>query len=176
MNSARSVQQTPDGGTISPTRRARLTIVRNDPFGTFARAALRRRPRRVVLVSPWLSEHGRRATPLSALLKHCERSASSIVVVTRPPLTRAHANALEMIATVPRSSVHFNAALHAKLYVCDSGAGRGVAVVGSANLSAASASLAEISLMVRPEGRSKIIQELGGPVVRGLMANRSQSR
>lgn len=77
---------------------------------------------------------------------------------------------------MPRSTVHLNPALHAKLYVCDSRAGGGVAVIGSANLSAASTSLAEISLMVRPLRGSKIIQELSGPVVRGLMAKRSQGR
>jgi len=91
-------------------------------------------------------------------------------------MSGTHADALEMIAALPRSSVHFTLALHAKLYVCDSGVGRGLAVVGSANLSAASASLSEISLMVRPDGRSKIIQELSGPVVRALMATRSHGR
>jgi hypothetical protein len=173
MSSAHSVQRNPDGGTISPARRARLTVVRKDPFGTFARAALRHRPRRLVLVSPWLAEHGRRSPSLSAVLEHCERHGSSVIVVTRPPITRAHARALEMIETVSRSAVHLNPALHAKLYVCDCGSGQGVAVVGSANLSATSASLAEISLMVRPWRRSKIIQELSGPVVRGLMPTRS---
>jgi hypothetical protein len=156
--------------------RARIDIVRADPFGAFARAVARATPRRITIVSPWLNDGCERIVTLGGLVRHAARHHATIVLVTRPPASEAHARAIELVKSEAKSRVHFNPRLHAKLYVCEFGGQAGLAVVGSANGTGNSAFLDEVAVMIRPERESSVISELAGPTVRGLMDSRSLKR
>lgn len=87
-----------------------------------------------------------------------------------------HEHAVELVRAVPKSRVYFNPRLHAKLYICESRRGGGLAVVGSANGTSNSAALDEVAVLLRPERGSSIINELAGPTVRGLIDGRRPTR
>lgn len=177
MSFSHSVQSpTADVTSSAAAMRARVSVLRIDPFGAFARAVARDAPRRITIVSPWISDGCDRIVTLAALVRHAVRRRASIVVVTRHPASETHLRALELISSAPRSSVYFNDRLHAKLYICESGHGGGLAVVGSANGTGNSAFLEEVALLVRPDRGSDIIRELAGPTVRGLMDTRARRR
>lgn len=176
MTSADSVHPGPDGTVLNPLSLARVRVVALDPFGAFARAAMRVPPRRLTLVSPWVSADGSRPVTLRRLVEHADAHGSSIVLLTRPPSSEAHAQAVQAVCRARRGHVHFNPRLHAKLYVCESDVGRGLAVVGSANGTTNSSSLDEMAVLLRPERGSNIISELSGPTVRGLMDSRRLGR
>ena len=177
MAFSQSVQaQGPDVTASLKAMPARVRILRADPFGAFTRAVARERPRRITIVSPWISDCPYRIVTLDALVRYAIGQRAAIVVVTRPPASEAHAEALQMIRSAPRARIHFNSRLHAKLYVCESGPSGGLAVIGSANGTGNSALLDEVAILVRPEPGSPIIRELAGPTVRGLMDNRPKKR
>jgi hypothetical protein len=88
------------------------------------------------------------------------------VVVTRPPASQNHVAAIDALERLDRVSIHFNPSLHAKLYACEEGRGRGFGVIGSGNATAAG--LDEVALLVRPLGESQIITEIANEVVRHL--------
>lgn len=130
----------------------------------------------MTIISPWINDDCVRLITLAALIRHVVRQRATIIVVTRPPLSETHAAAVRLVQDAPKSRVYFNPRLHAKLYVCESGGGRGLAVVGSANGTGNSASLDEVAILLRPEGGSNIITELAGPTVRGLIDGRVARR
>lgn len=161
---------------LAPAIRARVRIIRSDPFGAFARAAAGQAPRRLTIVSPWINDECDRIVTLAALLRHAERHGAAVVLITRPPTTEPHERAVQLVRSTERSHVYLNPRLHAKLYICESGRGRGIAMVGSANGTGSSAALDEVAVLLRPERGSTIISELAGPTVRGLMASRLATR
>ena len=164
-----------DVTTVVPALPARVRVICGDPFSAFVRAASRHRPCRVTIVSPWLSDEGS-APCLTTLLGHAQRHAATIVLLTRPPSSEPHRRAVDRVREMSSTRVYLNPRLHAKLYVCENAAGRGFAIVGSANATRASSYLDEIALMLRPERGSKIISELSGRVVRQLTDGRGQAR
>jgi hypothetical protein len=177
MTFSHSVQASSADVTSSlSAMRARVRVLRTDPFGAFVRAVAREDPRRITIVSPWINDDCDRVVTLAALVRHAVRRRAAIVLVTRPPLTDTHAAAVQIIREAPKSRIYFNQRLHAKLYVCESRHGRGLAVVGSANGTGNSAFLDEIAVLLRPERGSNIISELAGPTVRGLIDRRVASR
>ena len=155
---------------------SRVGILRVDPFGAFAQAVARETPTRITIVSPWINDEHDRMVKLAALVRHAVRERAAIVLVTRPPVSEAHKRAVRLIESAPRSQVHFNRRLHAKLYVCECRARSGFAVIGSANGTGNSARLDEVAVLIRPVGGSMIISELAGPTVRGLMDSRTRNR
>lgn len=177
MAYSHSVQRrTADVTMAIPAMRARVRIIRSDPFGAFAQASARQTPRRLTIVSPWINDDCDRQVTLAALIRHAEVHRAAVVVITRPPASGPHKRALELVRTASRSRIYLNPRLHAKLYVCESAQGGGLAVIGSANGTGSSASLHEIALLIRPDRGSAIISELAGATVRGLMDKRLPTR
>jgi hypothetical protein len=157
---------------LAAERRARVRVLGRDPFGQFTQACLRERPRRITVVSPWLTDREVGPASLGRLVAHAEKHGAALMTVTRPPMSRRHHDAIELLQTASRSRVQLNPRLHGKLYVCQSGEHRGVAVIGSANGTGNSAFLDEIALMVRPDRGSPLISELATHGVRALSGTR----
>lgn len=164
------------GMQLPASRSARVTVVRSDPFGTFVRAALQLRPRRVILISPWLSEGVGSQAIITTLVEHAVRFDAGLLLVSRPPSSPSHAAVISKVGQAPRSRICLNQRLHAKLYICESSRERGVALIGSANSTLGSLRLDEVALLVRPNRGSRIITELAGPTVRTLMDGRPTGR
>jgi hypothetical protein len=116
---------------------------------------------RLTLVSPWVT-YVDDADVLGRLVARAVRDDASIALVTRPPSGSGHAEAIRRVSSLPRGRVVFNARLHAKVYICEQSRRRGFAVVGSANLTSASAGLDEAALLIRPSRGSALIGEIAG--------------
>ena len=130
MNSVYSVHPGPDVSAFGESHRARVRVVTRDPFGTFARIAGRQRSRRLTIVSPWISVGGPRFMTLGRLVARAECHGVSLVMVTRPPQSHAHEEAIELVHQSSRGVVHFVPGLHAK-FTC---ARRGTAVVSRSSV------------------------------------------
>ena len=141
-----------------PARRATVEPVWGDTLGRFTAAALRSRPIRICLVSPWLTEtdHGR----LRLLVRHANAQNAELLVVTRPPSTQPGEQAIEMVRSALTHRVLVSDALHAKMYISQELDGPGVALVGSANMTAGGARLAEVGVLLRPLAESSLIDDL----------------
>jgi hypothetical protein len=174
VSSARSVQAAPDVSTLVASSLARVSVVGHDPFGVFARAAVREQVRRLTIVSPWVAaDGGDRLVSFRELVARVDRRGGSVVLVTRPTSSQAHAAAIDCVAEARRGTVHLNSGLHAKLFVCEARGRGSFAVIGSANASAGSSSLDELALFVRPARGSRIVKNLAGVAVRGLLSTSS---
>ena len=151
-----------------PAQRATAEPVWGDILGRFTTAALRSRPIRICLVSPWLTEtdYGR----LRLLVRHADARNAELVVVTRPLATGLGERAIEMVRSARSHKVLVADALHAKMYISQEPAGRGVALVGSANMTAGGTRLAEVGVLLRPLTGSSLIDDLVGIAVTQLGA------
>lgn len=138
-------------------RRATVQVVWGDVIARFVAAALRSKPTHICLVSPWLSEND--DAQVSVLLTHARRNRAEVTLVTRP-MAVAPESLAALVDRQHGARVLISNHLHAKLYVCQEGDGRGVAMIGSANLTAGAVRLAEIGLLVRPLVGSRIIDDL----------------
>jgi hypothetical protein len=141
-----------------PARRATAEPVWGDVLGRFMAAALRSRPIRICLVSPWLTEtdHGR----LRLLVRRADAQNAELLVVTRSPSSRAGEQAIEIVRSARTHRILVNDALHAKMYISQELHGRGVALVGSANMTAGGSHLAEVGILLRPLAESNLIDDL----------------
>jgi hypothetical protein len=139
-----------------------------DILGRFVAATLMARPVKLCLVSPWLAEtdHDRLAT----LLGHARRHRAAVSVVTRPSAVAPNRALSKLFDRQPWLRILVNEQLHAKLYVCQEQDGRGVALVGSANLTAGGARLAEVGVLLRPLAGSRLIEDLASVAITGLGA------
>jgi hypothetical protein len=146
------------GTGFFPAKRATAEPVWGDVLGRFTAAALRSRPIRICLVSPWLAEtdHGR----LRLLTRHADAQNAELLVITRPPATRVGEQAIEMVCSARSHRILMSDTLHAKMYISQELDGRGVALVGSANMTAGGTRLAEVGLLVRPLAESSLIDDL----------------
>jgi phosphatidylserine/phosphatidylglycerophosphate/cardiolipin synthase-like enzyme len=145
-----------------------VRVLTGDVLDVFVRAALRAADvRRISLVSPWVSDAASRGA-LGRLIAHARRSSAGIVLITRPPATAAHRAAIDLVRSYERGRVILDPQLHAKLYLCDVRVGRGVAVIGSANLTESSARLREVALLVRAAQDSRIIRQLSTGTLKTL--------
>lgn len=147
----------PSTGSL-PARRATVEPVWGDILGRFTSAALRARPIRICVVSPWLTEtdHGR----LRLLVRHADARSAELLVVTRPPTTRPAEQAVEVARSARSHRILVSDALHAKMYIAQEIDGRGVALVGSANMTAGGTRLAEAGVLLRPLAESSLIHDL----------------
>jgi phosphatidylserine/phosphatidylglycerophosphate/cardiolipin synthase-like enzyme len=186
MDSAHSVQRAlrrrKGFRRLGTGRRALVNVVlTTDVFGVFVDEVIRLRPRRIEVVSPWLGDEPDLAR-VKALLEHAARFGAAVVLTTRTPHTEAHMAALDAFSDYPAARVVTNDHLHAKLYVCEDTRRRGVAVVGSANLSRGSERLDESAVVIRPMANSRVIRDLsrlaasvgGGSWNRRLAASTSE--
>lgn len=162
MNSVTTVPQgrhpsKPRTGFL-PARRATAEPVWGDVLGRFTAAALRSRAIRICLVSPWLTEtdHGR----LRLLVRHADAQNAELLVVTRPASTHPSEQAIELVRSARSHRVLVSDSLHAKMYISQELDGRGVALVGSANMTAGGTRLAEVGILLRPLAESSLIDDL----------------
>lgn len=139
-------------------RPALVQPVWGDVLGAFTAAALRARPQRICLVSPWITEtdHGR----LRLLAQHVDAHGAELVVVTRPSGSEATRRAMALARSARRHRILTSELLHAKLYVCQEPNGRGVALVGSANMTAGGTRWSEMGVLLRPTAASSLIDDL----------------
>jgi hypothetical protein len=158
-------------GRKSPLRRAFVQVVTGNIFGLFAREVLQARPKRLTIVSPWVDGELSDAPSLAELLEHAERCRASLVLVTRPLDTPGHARAVASVLHYGRGRVFLDPNLHAKLYACEVGDGRGFAVVGSANMTESSRRLRELAVVVRPQAKSRVLADLSHQAVATLTAS-----
>jgi hypothetical protein len=136
-------------------QRAAATLLWGDVLGIFTTTALRARLVRLNLVSPRLAEtdHDR----LKLLVRHTEASGAEIVVLTQPSASPGTSGSLEFVRWARAHRVLTKDLLHANLYVCQEERGRGVALIGSANLTRGGSPLAEVGVLFRPLRRSRVI-------------------
>jgi hypothetical protein len=162
MSSVTNVQiRSPRSKAHSGSGRAQRSTAQpvwGDVLGKFVAATLRAQPTHLYLVSPWIAEtdHAR----IDLLTRHAAACQAEIVLITRSVTTKAAERAMDMVRRAPRSRIIFNEALHAKLYVCQEANGRGVALVGSANLTPGGTRLDEVGVLLRPLIDSSIIDDL----------------
>jgi hypothetical protein len=145
-----------------------VQVVWGDILGRFVAATLRATPVKLWLVSPWLAEtdHDRLAT----LLEHARRHRAPVSIVTRPSAVTPDRALTALLDRQPSLRILVNDRLHAKLYVCQEQDGRGVALIGSANLTAGGARLAEAGVLLRPLAGSRLIDDLVSTALTGLGA------
>ena len=152
---------------LLPWRRATVRVVHGDTLASFADQAVRLSVARLTVISPWLSfTQGGALWRLVALtLEH----GGHLTLVTRPPRDSSDEAAIDAVQRLPRARVICNDRLHAKVYVCETGrAGRGVAMVGSANITDGAQRLLEIGLLVRPYRGSRVLSDLANSAVQGV--------
>lgn len=159
-----SVQQGGDasnpGMIFGPGRRALVSVIHDrDVLSVFVDQVEQLRPRRVEIVSPWVSD-GSALPRLSRLLAHLERVGGSLILTTRPPSTVAEHAFVDRVRAFARARVVLQPALHAKVMLCETARGGGVAIIGSANATRGSLQLAESAVLIRPLRRSKVLREI----------------
>lgn len=147
--------------------RARVRFISGDILGAFADEVGRSRGRvhRLTIVSPWVTHDGSGGV-LARLLERAERDSASVVLVTRPDATVSHTAAVSAVEGATRGRVLLNDRLHAKLYICELGSGRGFALIGSANMTASSKDLDEMAALVRPVRGSRMLAQLAPAAAR----------
>src|SRR5579862_4698296 len=137
---------------IGSARRALVNVVlTKDIFGLFSEELGRMKPRRIEIISPWLGD-GPDLPRVQAVLDRAARFGAPVVLTTRSPDTEAHQAVVDAVSSYANGRVIFNEGLHAKLYICEDQRRRGLAVVGSANLSRSSTDLDESAVVIRPLG------------------------
>lgn len=113
---------------------------------------------RLTVVSPWITNGDHRR--IEVLARHASLSRAEFVMITRAPASDDARLARNIVQRLEHHRIFINEQLHAKLYVCQQGDGRGVALIGSANLTASGMHMDEVGLLVRPLGASGIIDDL----------------
>lgn len=85
------------------------------------------------MVSPWITPVRTRGDPLDTLADEIVRRNLSFTVITRPPLSTWHTEALSFLITRTKATVYTLENLHTKLFRID-GDGFRYAMLGSPNL------------------------------------------
>jgi hypothetical protein len=145
-----------------------VQAVWGDILGRFVAAALRATPVKLCLVSPWLAETD--YDRLATLLGHARRHRAPVSIVTRPSAVDPLRPLSALLDRQPSLQILVSDQLHAKLYVCQEQDGRGVALIGSANLTAGGARQAEAGVLLRPLAGSRLIDDLASVALTGLGA------
>jgi hypothetical protein len=145
-----------------------VQAVWGDILGRFVAATLRATPVKLCLVSPWLAETD--YDRLATLLGHARRHRATVFIVTRPSAVAPDRGLSALLGRQPLLRILVNDQLHAKLYVCQERDGRGVALIGSANLTAGGARLAEAGVLLRPLAGSRLIDDLASVALTALGA------
>ena len=157
----------------TPLAHARVRFIGGDILGAFADEVGRSRGRvhQLTIVSPWVTHGG----VLARLLERADRDGAPVVLVTRPGATASHLAAVGAVQEAARGRVLLNDRLHAKLYICELEAGRGFALIGSANMTASSKNLDEMAVFVRPMRGSRMLSQLA-PAAARLAGRRTPAR
>jgi Putative DNA-binding domain/PLD-like domain len=107
--------------------------------------------KRLYIVSPWLSSFDSGASiTFTQMLKRIVDDGTTVYVVTRPPESAWHSEAVELLASTTRANIVEVPQLHAKLYAART-ATASFAVLGSANFTQASLA-ANREIAVRVDG------------------------
>jgi hypothetical protein len=159
----------------TPLTRARVRFISGDILGAFADEVGRSRGRiqRLTIVSPWVTHEGTGGV-LARLLERAERDGASVTLITRPDPSAGHLAAMSAVEGAARGRVLLNERLHAKMYICELGGGRGFALIGSANMTTSSKDLDEMAILVRPLRGSRMLSQLAPAAAR--LARRSRPR
>lgn len=116
----------------------------------------------VYLISPWISSFDKDAgmTFDQMLNRLCDDDATAYVV-TRPPVDRWHADAVERLAKTTKANIRLVDGLHTKLYLAKTAEGD-LALLGSANLTQKSLANREIGVVIRAVSDGKdVVRTLG---------------
>lgn len=147
----------------APLARASLRILAGDVLSGFSDEVGRCRGRvqRLTIVSPWVTH-----PVLERLLERADRDGALVLLVTRPGVSPSHVAAISAVELAAGGRVLLNRRLHAKLYICEEAAGRGFAVIGSANMTASSKGLDELAVLIRPVSGSHLISQFAPAAAR----------
>ena len=134
----------------------------------------------LVLVSPFVGPL-RGVTPnMTRLVEKIDRERIPTFVVTNEPDNDFQQEAIDVLSRSRYVEIRYNAALHAKVYVCKT-RGIGFAMLGSGNLTATSINKRiEVGIVIREQGPgAHIFNELwtwGARHLRQLRASRLEKR
>lgn len=148
---------------ISLTRHVPAAVIRSGIQRVFVNRLKRARNhvRHVVIISPWITAANLPSSPFSMLLKMIRSRRLAAYIITRRPRNSAHLEALERLKLCPTVELVYNDNVHAKIYAATGPSPHGFAVLGSANLTAASLELYEIGLLIIGVGPgSAIVKDL----------------
>ena len=112
-------------------------IVTERPVETFLRKLFIGRPEleTLVIVSPFLGDLAGTRFSLQNLCERLSRTNTPLYVITRQPVADYHREGVAVLLQYDNVEVRYNAALHAKLYVCwTREVGEAFALFGSGNL------------------------------------------
>lgn len=147
---------------------ASIQVILDNGLKRFASVvrANRTRVRAIWLVTPWLSAGDHADDPINDIIDSLRGRRCTIYLATRPPTSRWHAHAIELIDAALSPIILYSDLLHAKLYLleCD---GFRYAMLGSPNLTERAASTnIEIGIELRtgttrsPSGVAEMISQL----------------
>ena len=151
--------------TVGIARQITASVVTNSVQTTFADRLWRARrvAKILVIASPWLSGEGAGRHAFERLTRAIATNSIPTYVFTRDPNHRTHKRALEALADCSSVEIVLNNNLHAKVYACLAPYPYAFALLGSANLTDASASNYEIGLIVMAAGGGEeTVKELAG--------------
>lgn len=116
--------------------------------------------RRLIIVSPWISEMEEEICSMQKIVQKIYTEEIETSVITRPPLQKYHKKSIDMLKTLRWTDIYYNNKLHAKFYVL-LGRKYDFALMASANLTSSGIRGHEIGLFIhgRDWGK-KLIDEL----------------
>lgn len=115
----------------------------------------------LVVITPWISNHGTMRALIDAIASKIARETISTTIVVRNPAKEpVNFHAVRTLLRVPTVQLWFNDELHAKVYACHCDP-HGFAYVGSANLTGRGSTALEVGIMVEGKGAGvPIVDEL----------------
>jgi len=156
-----------------PLRDARARVVSRDANAAFANVVLGTHLRALTLVTPWVTDQQGGCEAFGRLLDWANRCRATVNLITRPTASEPHGRAANLVLAAG-GRVTYNEALHAKIYVAQFSDGRRVALVGSANLTAASVDLLESAILIQSPARRRgpdLIDDLFAVPVRRILSD-----
>lgn len=148
---------------ISLCRPVPAAVIRSGIQRAFVNRLLRNRSqiRSIVVISPWITARSDAKCPFKSLVQLIRGRRLPAYILTRRPANPEHMKAIEMLMSCDTAEVVYNDNIHAKVYACLAAPPHGFALLGSANLTANSAMLYEIGLLVIGVGPgTAIVQDL----------------
>jgi len=140
-------------------RNVRASIVRGPVHDVCARRLQRARQhaRQIVIVSPWITLGAETVDAVQAIGALATKDRIPTYIITRPPTQASHERAMQFLQSCPMIEVVYNRSVHAKVIACLAPYPYGFALLGSANLTANSAGLYEVALLVLAVGAGETI-------------------
>ena len=115
-----------------------IKIITDGVLSSFADLvqANQRRLYRLWVIAPWIGSADSGLDPVYRIVEAVRGTTCRLVIVTRPPVTVWHLNAINILRRHSNHEVFGSAALHSKLYIAECNGFRG-AIFGSPNLTPA---------------------------------------